>query len=356
MGTDGTDPNSMLSECMATSRDATRYRARAMSPAPADVRQPVSVVLPVLNEERHLRAAVGSVLDQDYPGQIEVVLALGPSKDRSNAVAEDLAKNPRVTLVANPTGRTPNGLNIAIAASRYPIVARVDGHSVIPTTYLRHAVDLLERTGADNVGGLMSAEGVTDLEQAIATAMTSKLGVGNAPFHVGGSEGPADTVYLGVFRRTALERVGGYDETFARAQDWEMNYRIRSSGGLVWFSPELSVSYRPRSSLSTLAKQYFHYGRWRRQVMRAHPGSVNLRYLAPPLALLGVIAGLVLSTFVSLLALTLPVGYLLLVVAGALVVGRRLRPRACLALPLVLVTMHMAWGAGFLSSWRPVAE
>jgi glycosyltransferase involved in cell wall biosynthesis len=316
----------------------------------------VSVVLTVLNEERHLRAAVGSVLAQDYAGAIEVVLALGPSKDRSDAIAAELAADPRVTLVHNPSGRTPNGLNLAIAASKYPIVARVDGHSVIPSDYLRSAVEVLERTGADNVGGLMSAKGVTDIEQAIATAMTSKLGVGNAPFHVGGSEGAADTVYLGVFRRTALDRVGGYDETFARAQDWEMNYRIRSSGGLVWFSPELSVSYRPRSSLRAMATQYFHYGRWRRQVMRAHPGSVNLRYLAPPLALLGVVAGLVLSTFWTPLALTLPAAYLLLVVAGSLLIGRRLPPGALAVLPVVIITMHMAWGAGFLSSWRSVTN
>jgi glycosyltransferase involved in cell wall biosynthesis len=331
-----------------------------------DARQPgapaVSVVLPVLNEERHLRAAVRSVLDQDYPGQIEVVLALGPSKDGSDAVAAELATDPRVRTVRNPTGRTPDGLNLAIKASTAPIVARVDGHSVIPAGYLHRAVELLEQTGADNVGGLMSAHGVTDLEKAIATAMTSKLGVGNAPFHVGGEDGPADTVYLGVFRRSALERVGGYDETFARAQDWEMNYRIRSSGGLVWFSSSLSVAYRPRSSLSALARQYFHYGRWRRHVMRTHPGSINLRYLAPPLALLGVLVGVVaavvglaLSTPLGLVGLTLPAGYLALVLAGSLVVGRGLPWRALLLLPAVLVTMHMSWAAGFLSSVRSSA-
>jgi glycosyltransferase involved in cell wall biosynthesis len=314
----------------------------------------VSVVLPVLNEEHHLADSVGSVLSQDYAGPIEVVLALGPSKDRTSEVAAELAADPRVHLVDSPTGRTPNGLNLAVAASSYPIVARVDGHSVIPPDYLRNAVELLERTGADNVGGLMSAEGKTNAERSIACAMTSKLGVGNAPFHVGGEDGPADTVYLGVFRRTALERVGGYDESFTRAQDWEMNYRIRSTGGKVWFSSSLSVSYRPRSSLAALAKQYFHYGRWRRQVMRTHPGSINLRYLAPPLALVAVVAGLVLSTFVSLATLTVPIVYLAAVLAGSLYVGRSLPPRALLMLPVVIVTMHMSWGAGFLSSWRLV--
>jgi glycosyltransferase involved in cell wall biosynthesis len=309
------------------------------------------VVLPVLNEERHLADAVASVLSQDYPGPLEIVLALGPSHDRTDEVAATLAAaDPRVRTVPNPTGRTPEGLNAAIGASRYDVVARVDGHAQLPADYLRVAVGLLERTGADNVGGLMWAEGITDVEQAIARAMTSQLGVGNARFHVGGEEGPADTVYLGVFRRTALERVGGYDEVFARAQDWEMNYRIRSTGGLVWFSPALRVTYRPRPSLRALARQYFHYGRWRREVMRRHPGSVNLRYLAPPVALVGFVAGLVAGTAGLRWAFVLPGGYVVLVTAGAMAISGGLPWRSRLVLPVVLAAMHGSWGAGFLTA------
>ena len=290
------------------------------------------------------------MLAQDYPGPLEVVLALGPSHDLTDDVAAGLvAADGRVRTVPNPTGRTPEGLNAAIAASSHPVVARVDGHSSLPPGYLRTAVTLLDRTGADNVGGLMWAEGVTDVEQAVARAMTSKLGVGNARFHVGGEEGPADTVYLGVFRRSALERVGGYDVSFTRAQDWEMNFRIRETGGLVYFTPQLRVSYRPRPSLPALARQYFHYGRWRREVMREHPESVNLRYLAPPLAVLGFVGGLIAGIF-WWPAFALPVGYLVLVVAGAQVIGGGLSWRARLVLPAVLATMHGAWGSGFLSS------
>ncbi len=317
----------------------------------------VSVVLPVLNEERHLRAAVGSVLDQGYAGDLEIVLALGPSSDRTDEVAAALAAaDPRVRCVANPTGRTPEGLNLAVAASRHPIVARVDGHAELPPGYLATAVSLLREHGADNVGGIMSAEGVTPLERAVATAMTSKFGVGNARFHVGGSEGPADTVYLGVFRRSALDRVGGYDEGFSRAQDWEMNYRIRTTGGLVWFSPSLRVSYRPRGSLVKLARQYFNYGRWRREVMRRHPGSVNLRYLAPPLALLGIVAGLIGGALDSWVDYLLPIDYVVLVIGAAVVEGRRLPLRARLALPVVFAVMHMSWALGFLTSLRRKAS
>src|SRR5207344_3066352 len=141
------------------------------------------------------------------------------------------------------------GLNAAIAASRHPAVVRVDGHGLLAPGYIATAVRLLAETGAANVGGIMAAEGVTPFERAVARAMTSKFGVGGARFHTGGQAGPADSVYLGAFRREVLERMGGYDESFLRAQDWELNHRIRGAGNLVWFSPELWVAYRPRSSV-----------------------------------------------------------------------------------------------------------
>jgi glycosyltransferase involved in cell wall biosynthesis len=314
----------------------------------------VSAVLTVLNEERHLRAAVRSLLDQDYPGPVEVVIALGPSRDRTDAVAAELAAaDPRVGTVANPSGRTPEGLNRALAVSRHPVVARVDGHAELPRDYLRTAVDALERTGAVNVGGLMWAEGHTDFERAVATAMTSRFGVGNAPFHVGGEEGPADTVYLGVFRRTALDEVGGYDEAFTRAQDWEMNYRLRRAGGLIWFTPALRVAYRPRGSISALAKQYFHYGQWRREVMRRHPGTASLRYLAPPVAVAAIAAGVVAGvagvwTPYLLWGFAVPLGYVAGVLVGSALTARGLPARARLWLPVVYATMHLSWGVGFL--------
>ncbi len=249
--------------------------------------------MPVLNEERHLREAVEGVLAQEYPGDLELVLALGPSTDGTDAIAAELVDEHagRVRSVPNPAGATPSALNAAVAATKHDIVVRVDGHALFPADYVRTAVEVLTETGADNVGGVMAAEGTTPFEQAVACAMTSRLGVGSARFHTGGEAGPADTVYLGVFRREALERVGGYDETFLRAQDWEMNLRIRRSGGLVWFTPRLRVSYRPRGSVRALGRQYFDYGRWRRVVMRRHEDSVSVRYLAPPVALVAVAAG-----------------------------------------------------------------
>jgi hypothetical protein len=251
--------------------------------------------------------------------------------------------------VPNPSGRTPSGLNLAVAAAAHSVIARVDGHSLLPQGYLRTAVALLEAVGADNVGGIMAAEGRTALEQAVAKAMTTRLGVGSAAFHHGGDAGPADTVYLGVFRRETLQKLGGYDETFVRAQDWELNYRIRQSGGLVYFTPDLRVTYRPRGSFSALAKQYFNYGRWRRTLVQRYPSSANARYLTPPVVLLTVVGGLAAALLGRRIGLLAPLGYAGGVVAGAAITGRSLPAAAQLRLPFVYMTMHGSWAAGFLS-------
>ena len=323
-------------------------------------RTPVSVVMPVRNEERHLEEAVRHVLAQEYPAPVEVVLAVGPSRDRTRDIAQRLADaDSRVTVVANPSGRIPTAVNAAIKASRYPIIARVDGHALIPAGYLQQAVRTLQETGADNAGGIMAAEGGTPFEEAVAWAMTSKAGVGGARFHTGGRAGPVDSVYLGVYRRAAIEQVGGYDEAYQRAEDWEMNHRIRLSGGLVWFQPKLRVTYRPRASVAALGAQYFHYGRWRRVVARQHAGTINLRYLAPPTAVLalaaGTLAGLAGAIFGPgwlLAGFIIPAAYLAGVLGVAALAARTVPARVVARIPMVVPTMHICWGIGFLTSPR----
>lgn len=331
--------------------------------AKPDVQFPaVSVIMPVLDEERHLRGAVQAILAQEYAGEMEVVIALGPSTDRTDEIAAQLvaetasSENKRVHTVPNPTGRTPAALNAAIHASRHPIVVRVDGHGMLSPDYIATAVRLLEETGAQNVGGIMHAEGENDWEHAVAAAMTSRIGVGNAAFHTGGQAGPAETVYLGVFRREALEQQGGYNVEFIRAQDWELNFRIREAGGLIWFSPELKVSYRPRPSVKALAKQYKDYGRWRHVVARFHSGSINPRYLAPPTAVCAIVAGLLVGAVLTPLGFVVPGGYLAAIVAGSVPAGKGLPLKARLQIPVALATMHMCWGYGFLTSPKSLAR
>ncbi len=309
----------------------------------------LSVVMPVRNDAAHLDAAVTAVLAQDYPVPFDVVLGVGPSHDGTEAVARRLAEqHPAVRVVENTSGSTSAGLNAAIAAATGEVVARVDSHSELSPGYLRRAVETLRATGADNVGGVQDATGATTFERAVAAAMTSRFGVGNARFHYGGEPGPTDTVYLGVFTREALERVGGFDESLVRNQDYELNWRLRDSGGVVWFDPALRVTYRPRGSLRALARQYFEYGQWKREMLRRHPRSLRARQAIAPLTVVANVAGLLVGLTVDRRALVVPALYVGATVAASVVADRDLDAPARARLPLVFATMHHAWGAGFL--------
>lgn len=312
-------------------------------------RAEISVILPILNEAKYLEVAVMAILTQDFAGSIEVILAVAPSKDTSLEIAQLLAsRDARVVIVENPSGRTATALNLALEKSRYSIIVRVDGHSKIPKNYLQLIYEILKESGAVNVGGIMAAQGETIFENSVARAMRSPLGVGASRFHTGGIAGEVDTVYLGAFRKEALLAVGGFDERFTRAQDWELNFRLRTAGGIIYFDPRLVVTYRPRPTIRALASQYFEYGRWRRVVSRRYPETINLRYLTPPLTViatsLSIILGWLFSPFLFFPALV----YASFIFIASIFIGKSLGEILCL--PTVLLTMQISWGIGFLTS------
>ncbi|WJL97219.1 glycosyltransferase family 2 protein [Microbacterium sp. ET2] len=317
--------------------------------------------MPVLNERDYLARAVETVLMQDLDAPLELILALAPSTDGTTELASSLAaRDSRIVLVDNPAADIPVGLNIAIRASRYPTIVRVDAHSELEPGYTRRALDTLSRVGAANVGGVMRADGRTPFQRAVARAYNSRIGLGGGAYHGGAAEGDAESAYLGVMRRAVLDEVGLFDESIRRGEDWELNLRIRRAGYRVWFDPTLSVTYWPRESWTRLARQFFATGRWRGELVRRY-GLVNsMRFFAPPALVVTAAASVVvavlqisgvLSGIPSLLAslVHLPVlAYLvlLLVVAAGPGGGRGWRDKTWTL--AVLPTMHLSWGTGFL--------
>ena len=295
----------------------------------------VSFVMPVLNEQDYLAIAVESVLSQKTPGKKQLVLALGPSTDKTNQIAESLAKKYRtLILIENPTGLTANGLNLAIEKSSYETVIRVDAHSELSDNYAASAVKILNTTGAANVGGMMIAKGRTAFQKAVAFGYNSRFGLGGGSFHVGGKSGPADTVYLGCFRKSIITELGLYKAKWVRGQDWELNLRIRQAGHTVWFDPELKVGYYPRESIKALGKQFYSTGVWRGALTKQHPMESSFRYWIPPLL---VVASL----------LQVPLWIYLLAVALVSFGVSKLDLSSKFWLLAVLPTMHFCWGIGF---------
>ena len=304
----------------------------------------VSIVIPARHAAETIGATLDAALGQIYEGRVEVIVAIPPGDDATRAAASSRG----VRIVENPEGTAPSGLNAAIAASSGDVIVRCDAHAVLPPSYVRRAVATLQRTGAGNVGGVQRAEGETLLERAIAIAQTTPLGVGDARYRLGGPAGPVETVYLGVYPRSVLEQVGGFDERYRRNQDYELNHRIRLAGREVWFDPSLEVAYRVRSSLRTLAGQYFDYGAGKRRMLRNHPDSLRPRQVAAPL----LVAALAASAAISFTpwrraSIIVPAAYGAVLCATGAVLAVRRRDLAGVAVPAVLATMHLSWGAGF---------
>lgn len=321
----------------------------------------VSYVMPVLNEFSYVENAIRTVLEQEYPGAKELVIALGPSTDGTTELVAALAKNePRIRTVPNPGADIPVGLNLAIRSSSNPIVVRVDAHSQLEPDYTTKAVATLERTGAANVGGVMFAQGKAPFQSSVARAYNSPFGLGGARYHGGATEGPAESAYLGVFRREALEKAGFFDETIRRGEDWELNLRIRDGGGSVWFDPNLRVTYWPRENWPKLARQFFATGVWRAELVRRTKGRNPWRFYAPPLLVLSLVVCIIVAVlqltgvlhgrlgFAASVVYLAPVLYLALVVWVALTqdVVKPWRDRWLFL--IVLPTMHISWGTGFV--------
>ena len=301
----------------------------------------VSVVIPALDAAETLPRALQSIHSQDYPRIVEIVVAAGDPD--SATVARQLGAD----VVENVTGRTATGLNLAIYASSGEVVVRCDTHSVLPRGYVSRAVETLARTGAANVGGMQIPVGQTPIGRAIAAAMTSSFGAGDARYRVGGEPGPVETVYLGVFRSDVLQDLDGFNEDYVRTQDYELNHRIRKAGGVVWFDPELRVEYRPRPSLKDLARQYWDYGRAKRQFGRDYPTALRWRQLAPPALVATLGLSVLLSPFWPV-ALLVPAAYAATTV-GVATFDQNRGDAPALAEAGALAIMHLSWGAGFLA-------
>jgi glycosyltransferase involved in cell wall biosynthesis len=315
--------------------------------------------MPVLNEADYVEMAVASVLSQDYPGPTEIVLALAPSTDGTDEVIARLREHDaRIRVVDNPGADIPIGMNRAIAASRHPVIVRVDAHTQLSPGYTERGVQTLLREQAANVGGIMAAVGRPGVQAAVAQAYNSRLGLGGGAYHsLDVAAGPAESAYLGVMRADALAEIGGYDESLRRGEDWELNYRLRQAGHRVWLDPALRVTYWPRDSWRALVRQFFATGVWRGELVRRLRAGNSPRFFAPPTLVIATLLSLVLvplaavgvlgwAAWVAAVIAVVPAAYLLfLLVAAATAHGG---PAARGRFVLALAIMHFAWGTGLL--------
>lgn len=319
----------------------------------------VSVVMPTRNEATSIGRSLGAVLEQDYPAdRFEVVVADGMSDDGTRTILEQLVAHtgagaPVVTVIDNPGRIAASGLNRAISRARGDIIVRVDAHCVVQEDHVSRCVRLLDEHGAENVGGVQEATGDGVVGRAIAAGTSSPFGVGNARFRYGTRAGWVDTVYLGAWRRSTFDRLGGFDEDLVRNQDDEFNFRTVQQGGRIWFDPRIRTEYEVRGSLAGLWRQYYGYGYYKVLVMRKRRGVASYRHLAPA-AFVATVAVAAVTALVTRRTKVLAwvIAPYVLASTAASVHAARDDPAAAACLPVVFACLHTSYGIGFLAGAR----
>jgi glycosyltransferase involved in cell wall biosynthesis len=306
--------------------------------------------MPIRNEAAFIQRSLGAILNQDYPpDKIEILIADGMSDDATCDLIRQMPGIQRVRIIANPQCIQAAGLNLLIPQALGEYIIRVDGHTIIAPNYISQCVELLQSSGAHNVGGPMSPVGVTPIGRAIALAGTSAFSVPSV-FRVSQTAQYTDTVYLGAWPRSIFQSIGLYNTHVGVNEDYELNYRIRQAGGKVFFSPTIRSEYYGRQTLQMLAQQYYRYGSSKVKMLAQHPGSLKVRHGVAPLFVAWVIIGLLLGLLFPALLLFWGSGLLLYGAINLLFSFRTVwrEDRALVWLiPIVFLTIHLAWGAGF---------
>jgi succinoglycan biosynthesis protein ExoA len=317
----------------------------------------VSVIVPMLNEAGHVANLVDDLAAQDFSGDLEILVADGGSTDGSRDLlraAADRAGLP-VTLIDNPARWISPGLNACIRAATGDLIVRLDCHARYPEDYVRRLVTAAEEeTSAWSVGGVIVPIGRTPTERAVACATASPFGGIAWSRHDKGDERvEVDTFYAGGFRPEAFRLVGLFDESLARSQDDDLNFRFRQAGGKVVLDPAVRSYYIPRGSFRAAFRQYYGYGLWKVAVMRKHRRIVSVRSLAP-LGLVMSLGVLALASVPSpeargLLYAELAAYAAAAVVFGAASIHQRREPWSLLPrVAAVFPTYHFGYGLGLV--------
>ncbi len=311
----------------------------------------VLVVIPTYNEEAHIEACIRSLLGQGGLNCATVVCD-GQSTDKTREIVMRLQDTyPELKFLDNEKRLQSAAINHAAATFATPqtrYIVRCDAHSAYPQNFIARVVQKLEDTGAASVVTVMDSVGSTCFEKANAWAVDTPLGSGGAAHRGGATSGYVDHGHHAGFDIDWFRRIGGYDETFTHNEDAEYDHRLGRAGGKVYLDAEIRIEYTPRGSLTSLARQYYNYGKGRARTTLKHRIRPKIRQMVPVLALLGVISGIVLLPLTLWLAL-IPLSYLALLSCVSVAFAIAKTSLCGLWTGPALATMHLSWGWGFLA-------
>ena len=309
------------------------------------------VVIPTYNEENYIERCVrGLVADCDP--SVSILVVDGMSEDKTVELVEALKDEfPNLNIINNPKRLQSAAVNLA--AEHYShfdtgYLVRCDAHSIYPKNFVSKVVTRLDEVGSASVVVPMDAVGETCFQKANAWIVDTPLGSGGAAHRGGKRSGYVDHGHHAGFDLQWFRKVGGYDETFSHNEDAEYDHRVAESGGLIYLDADSRIGYVPRGSIGSLWRQYVSYGKGRARTTFKHGKALKLRQMLPVILVIGLVTSILAGFFHPVLMLPAYL-YLLTLVGVSIYMTYTKRSTCGLWTGLILASMHIGWGMGFLS-------
>lgn len=207
----------------------------------------VSVLVPAYNAEATLGATLRSALASTY-SNFEIIVVEDGSTDRTAAIAEEFAReDSRVRLFRQDHRGVSAALNHGLAEARGDYVARLDADDLWHPAKLRKQVDAIEANPAATLVYCL-VRYVDDHGRVTGDAASPGLsGHALSACLYSGIPGGGSCV---LFRKSAMDRAGGYDERLVVWEDLLMHMRVAALGEIT-FVPEYLAAYRSRADSSS---------------------------------------------------------------------------------------------------------
>jgi len=247
-------------------------------------------------------------------------------------------------------------MNYAIKQAKGKIIIRLDAHSIYPVDYISKLVYWIEKLDADNVGGVWNTTAANEslIAKSIALSTSHSFGIGNAQYRISDKSEPyeVDTVPFGCYKKEVFDKIGLFDTDLTRNQDDEFNARLLQHGGKIFLIPDLKIQYFARDTFSKMYKMFYQYGLFKPLVNLKLKQPATVRQFIPPLFVLFLVFGILLSFINSTLLYMYILGLVIYFGVNLLVSFKIAKRQQSLRLiPYLFVSfilIHMSYGLGYL--------
>jgi cellulose synthase/poly-beta-1,6-N-acetylglucosamine synthase-like glycosyltransferase len=300
----------------------------------------MDVIIPTTGKRPiELKECIITLAKQTQP--VNITIVLGATHPKTKKKIEEICNEYNCTLLDEPYKKIKGShravaCNFGLQNTKDDFVAFVDDDVSLPYTW---AETSLKYFTDSHVAGVTS--GCIPYSFAFHRVQSFGSDAHSQQFAI---TIPVESIpgYNSVYRRKAINRVGGFSEDIGGCEDWELNYRLCNAGWQLLGIPETPVEHRHSYTFQSFAKQMFGYG-WSRSRLFRVKHIFTLKHAIPTIGL------------IALLLLCLNY-MLLLFVLGAYIAGlsflafhiKSSNIADFFKTLIVLVIMYVSWALGYL--------